>query len=103
MSVVHGGAPEPLTLTRSWWSMRPECRNPVTSVFRGRECGEDGPVRSLSCPTCSRSVFFENSRCLACGTAIGFEPETFSMVAVPPLEPGGPDLVRCANTRVALC
>jgi hypothetical protein len=32
------------------------------------------PVRAFACPHCHRQVFFENTRCLNCGTAIGFDP-----------------------------
>ncbi len=34
---------------------------------------------------CGRPVFFRNSRCLACGTALGYEPE---LARVLPLQPG---------------
>ena len=38
-------------------------------------------MRSLHCPTCTARVYFENDRCLSCGTALGFEPGSFTMVA----------------------
>jgi len=49
-------------------------------------------------------VFFENDRCLACGTVLGFEPDSFSMVAVVlpgAYDPGG--WAACANAAVAQC
>ncbi len=80
----------------------------MTGVFQDRERGEDERVRALTCPTCTRSVFFENDRCLACGTSLAFEPQTFTMRAVG-VGTADPALVeeirvaRCANTRIALC
>ncbi len=69
-------------------------------------------MRSLHCPTCHARVYFENDRCLTCGTALGFEPGSFTMV--PPSSPnlagrapGGPagseTWVPCANRSVANC
>ena len=69
----------------------------MSLVFRIGEPGEDGCVRDLRCPTCARRVYFENLRCLACGTELGFAPTSFSMVPV-----GGP-FVRCANAGIATC
>jgi hypothetical protein len=66
-------------------------------------------MRSLDCPKCHARVFFENDRCLTCGSGLGFEPGSFAMV-VPssPIHGGaasgdGAGWARCANTQVALC
>jgi hypothetical protein len=53
-------------------------------------------MRSFSCPTCSRLVFFPNSECLNCHTALGFDPEPRTIVAVA-------DRPRCANAVLATC
>jgi hypothetical protein len=53
-------------------------------------------MRSFACPTCSHLVFFENVRCLRCGTELGFARVDRDIVAVGAL-------VRCANARVAGC
>ncbi|MED5621442.1 zinc-binding metallopeptidase family protein [Ideonella sp. BN130291] len=37
---------------------------------------------------CGRPVFFRNSQCLACGTALGYEPERGQVI---PLAPAGPE------------
>jgi hypothetical protein len=64
---------------------------------------------------CKRVVFFRNSRCLACNTPLGYDPQSFKLL---PLEPGprdgtwkvfgarkrNPDLYRrCANIEIASC
>jgi hypothetical protein len=41
--------------------------------------------RNFAC-RCGRPVFFPNSRCLACGAALGFDPERLAMIS---LEPDG--------------
>ena len=68
--------------------------------------------RAFHC-RCGRPVFFGNSRCLACDTPLGYQPES---ALVCPLEPAGPEgvwrvvgadgprlpyLRRCANFRSA--
>lgn len=53
-------------------------------------------MRSFSCPVCRQLVFFENSACLHCGTALGFARASHDLVAVD-------GLVRCANAGVAGC
>jgi len=61
-------------------------------------------MHSLRCPTCHARVFFENDRCLACGTRLGFEPDSFTMVAV--AVSGAYDhagWAACANASVAGC
>ncbi|HEY6532332.1 MAG TPA: putative zinc-binding metallopeptidase [Acidimicrobiales bacterium] len=59
-------------------------------------------MRDLSCPNCAERVFFENDLCLACGTSLGFEASSFSMVAVgADDQPDGPR--RCANAELDGC
>jgi hypothetical protein len=53
-------------------------------------------MRSFACPTCSHLVFFENNRCLNCGTELGFDPDRRTMVAVG-------DRPHCANHGLAAC
>jgi len=66
-------------------------------------------MRSLRCPICNARVFFENDRCLTCGSGLGFEPGSFAMVAPSSPSPGGPASdglprwARCANVTVARC
>ena len=66
-------------------------------------------MRSLHCPTCHARVYFENDRCLTCGTALGFEPGSFTMAPTSsPIggggAPGDPTgWVACANRAVATC
>jgi hypothetical protein len=54
-------------------------------------------VRSFSCPTCGQLVFFENTACLRCGSALGFDPGPRQIVGL------GPGDARCANLDVAGC
>lgn len=61
--------------------------------------GKQVVVRDLRCPTCDRPLFFDNDRCLADDTPVGFEPGTFAMV---PLVQGGA-WARCANAELAGC
>jgi hypothetical protein len=53
-------------------------------------------MRSFSCPTCSRLVFFPNSECLNCHTALGFDPDRRTIV-----DAGA--AFRCANAGLASC
>lgn len=53
-------------------------------------------MRSFSCPTCGNLLFFENSSCLACGTAVGYSRAAGELVAAA----GG---TRCANADLAEC
>ncbi|MBC8092240.1 MAG: putative zinc-binding metallopeptidase [Pseudonocardia sp.] len=53
-------------------------------------------MRSFSCPACGQLLFFENSTCLNCGTALGYARRSRDLV-----ELGG--LVRCANAGIAAC
>ena len=53
-------------------------------------------VRSFTCPTCGRLVFFENSECLHCGTALAYDPSTRALE-------GLADRPRCVNATIAAC
>lgn len=53
-------------------------------------------MRSFSCPVCGRLVFFENSACLHCGSALGYARDEGALVAA--------DGRRyCANAELARC
>jgi hypothetical protein len=56
---------------------------------------------AFACPVCERLVTFDSSRCLNCGSALGFD---FAAQAVLPVtdQEGGPTR-RCANTALAAC
>lgn len=47
---------------------------------------------------CGRPLFFRNSRCLACGTELGFDPARLDLLPLP--QEG---LVRCSNYGLAGC
>lgn len=51
--------------------------------------------RAFRC-ACGRPVFFRNSQCLACGAALGYDPERGQLLAMTPLPaaPGGQTPVR---------
>ena len=53
-------------------------------------------MRSFSCPACRHLVFFENSTCLRCGTALGYCRAESDLVAAD-------GHVYCANADVARC
>jgi hypothetical protein len=58
-------------------------------------------MRRFHCSQCNSRVFFENTRCLTCGSAIGFLPETLSMATT---ASGGQDLHQyCANAAHKVC
>ena len=54
-------------------------------------------MRAFSCPTCGRLVTFENTQCLHCGQALGFDCDVRQIVALQ----GSRE--RCANHRIAGC
>ena len=56
-------------------------------------------MRAHTCPTCHQVVFFENSVCVACGTALGFSVSDLRVVAVPT----DGSAVVCANLGRASC
>jgi hypothetical protein len=49
---------------------------------------------------CGQPIFFGNSRCLACGRELGFDPGALTMLA---LEPGQMRWQRCANAALCGC
>jgi hypothetical protein len=56
-------------------------------------------MRDFLCPKCGQRLAFENSRCLNCGSDIGFDLDVQDFRI---LTPDG-DYRRCANARVAVC
>ena len=49
-------------------------------------------MRAFTCPRCAQLVPFEAVACLACGTALGFDPDVGEIVAAE-------GRARCANER----
>jgi hypothetical protein len=68
-------------------------------------------MRVFRCSVCDQLVFFDNSVCLKCGTALGYLPEERSLVSLVPTGDGtwtqvggnGAPLRNCANLRLAGC
>ncbi len=56
---------------------------------------------SFACGHCGHLVFFENSVCLNCSTALGFVSENLEMVALEGAQ--ARDRHRCANLELARC
>jgi hypothetical protein len=42
-------------------------------------------MKTLTCSACDTRVYFENSTCLSCGHALGFDADTLAMAAVAPV------------------
>ncbi|HUR49293.1 MAG TPA: putative zinc-binding metallopeptidase [Acidimicrobiales bacterium] len=53
-------------------------------------------MRSFDCPTCGALLFFENSLCLTCGSAVGYERKSANFALAAPEQ-------RCANAVFAAC
>ena len=53
-------------------------------------------VRTFACGTCGQQVFFENTRCLRCGSALGVDWPSREVVTAS-------SRPRCANAEVAAC
>ncbi|MEM7272769.1 MAG: putative zinc-binding metallopeptidase [Actinomycetota bacterium] len=67
-------------------------------------------MRPFRCGTCDQLVYFENSACLHCGSALGYRPEVRELVTVAldgdqlvPRDGTTGPLSRCANAAVANC
>ena len=56
-------------------------------------------MRAFSCETCDQLVFFENTRCLRCDSALGFDPAANELVTVA----RGREPLYCANARLVGC
>jgi hypothetical protein len=54
-------------------------------------------VRAFHCEVCGAELFFENSICVTCGTAVGYSREQGTMVA------GNADRSICANLNLCGC
>ena len=68
-------------------------------------------MRVFRCSVCDQLVFFDNSVCLQCGTALGYLPDERSLVSLMPTGDGawtriggdGSILRNCANLQIAGC
>ncbi|WP_372790962.1 putative zinc-binding metallopeptidase [Paraconexibacter sp.] len=60
-------------------------------------------MRTFTCSTCHLLVFFENTACLRCGSALGYDHGTREMITLPDGLDADPDWFRCANAEVAAC
>src|ERR1700731_139472 len=54
-------------------------------------------MKIYTCSHCGNPLYFENNKCLVCGRAVGFDPQTLSMVTLP--ESGGGDYAYCRNAE----
>lgn len=59
--------------------------------------GITSPMRSSSCPSCGLLVFFDDTACVRCGTALAYRPSAGTMVAL------ADDDVPCANRDLIGC
>jgi hypothetical protein len=56
---------------------------------------------NFACPVCARLVTFESSRCLSCGSELGYEPSRRTIAVVS--DAAGAPALRCANAGLAAC
>ncbi|MBL7488760.1 putative zinc-binding metallopeptidase [Frankia sp. AgB1.9] len=61
-------------------------------------------MRDFACPKCGQRLTFENSRCLGCGSGLGFDPDarSFAVLTDEGVRVDGP-AARCTNVDVAAC
>ena len=79
--------PRALTPDASWSAAPPTVR-------------QAGGVRAFACDVCSQLVFFENSVCVSCGSALGFSREQARVVALDPRDRDVPDAGRSRPARL---
>ncbi|BBX95888.1 zinc-binding metallopeptidase family protein [Mycobacterium lacus] len=64
-------------------------------------------MRDFHCPTCGQRLTFENSACLACGSALGFSLDQMALLVIGGGEHAGAvaagDFQLCANLHLAEC
>jgi hypothetical protein len=67
-------------------------------------------LRAFACGNCRSLVFFENSRCITCGSALGFHRSSAQLVVLNSdgsqlryVDAGGGTYRPCANLRIAEC
>lgn len=70
-------------------------------------------MQTFHCTNCGNDVYFDNTACLSCGAALGFDPAELAVVAITP-DPAGSGLVapggalskpvrRCENATHGAC
>jgi hypothetical protein len=67
-------------------------------------------MKTFHCQACGHPIFFENVKCLQCGSALAFLPDRLNMAAIEKVEDGGGELWRPrgrgrkqAQARYRLC
>lgn len=64
-------------------------------------------MRAFVCRNCGNALYFENSTCIACGTALGYSREERAIVGLNEagtyLDPEGRQWWRCRNDRLSGC
>ncbi len=60
-------------------------------------------MRTFTCSTCHLLVFFENTECLSCGSALGYDHESRELITIPEGLDANVEWFRCANAGVAAC
>jgi hypothetical protein len=63
-----------------------------------RDPGRMGPMKLFNCPHCRHRLYFENARCLNCGSFVLYDPELSSFVLS-----GSDDVFLCANIDQCGC
>jgi hypothetical protein len=58
-------------------------------------------MKIYTCSHCGNPLYFENNKCLACGRAVGFDPQTLAMVTLP--QGGGGEYAYCRNAEYGVC
>lgn len=56
-------------------------------------------MKLFKCQNCGQIVYFENTKCEACGFTLGFQPSAMSIVAMNPDKPAR----LCDNAQHAAC
>ncbi|MER2537114.1 MAG: putative zinc-binding metallopeptidase [Rhizobiaceae bacterium] len=55
-------------------------------------------MKLFSCPNCRQRLYFENARCLSCGSAVAWDPRTAQFALV-----GSPGVFQCLNAAECDC
>src|SRR3954464_11912582 len=80
---------------------------PAGSGVGAGAAGNVNPVKSYRCRVCDNPLYFENSVCVSCGTALGFSRDERSIVPVDQtgryVDASGAIWWVCANLNLSGC